>query len=147
MKNTAIRGTIVALAIAGCGIPAAAQTGPSFGQPLGNQTLDGVVVRYVHGTYELGLRDDRGFLDNVHLHDKTIIFPIGITLQLGMRVRILGFNQGNAFTANEVDVPVEGPVSEVQEPAWYAVWDGSMRRPVSGYMNPPAPVFVNPPAP
>jgi hypothetical protein len=147
MKNTAIRGTVIALAIAGCGVPAAAQTAPSFGQPIGNQTLDGVIVRYVHGTYELGLRDDNGFLDNVRLHDKTIIFPIGITLELGMRVQILGFNQGTAFTANEIDSPLRGPVPVGQEPTWYAVWDATARQHVTGYRNPPAPAFVNPPAP
>ena len=147
MKNTALRVTMMALAIAGSGVPAAAQTAPSFGQPLGNQTLEGIVVRYVQGTYELGLRDDNGFLDNVRLHDKTIIFPIGITLQLGMRVQILGFNQGAAFTANEIDSPLRGPVPVAPEPTWYALWDASARPPLSGYRNPPAPALVNPPAP
>ena len=147
MNNSAIRGTLVALAVAGSGLPAAAQTAPSFGQPLGNQTLEGVVVRYVHGTYELGLRDDNGYLDNVWLHDKTIIFPIGITLQLGMRVRILGFNRGTAFTANEIDGPVERPVPVSEDQPWYALWDASAHRPGSVYRNPPAPAFVNPPAP
>ena len=147
MKNTALRGTVMALAIAGLGLPAVAQTAPSFGQPLGNQTLEGVVVRFVPGTYELGLRDDNGFLDNVWLHDKTIIFPIGITLQLGMRVRILGFNRGSAFTANEIDGPVKRPVAEGLAPAWYAVWDATTRAPAAGYRNPPARAFVNPPAP
>lgn len=145
MKNTAIRGMLMALAIAGCGAPAAAQSAPSFGHPLGNQTLEGVIVRYAQGTYELGLRDDNGFLDNVRLHDKTIIFPIGITLQLGMRVQILGFNQGSAFTANEIDGPLPRPVAVSLEPAWYALWDATARP--SGYRNAPAPAFANPPAP
>jgi hypothetical protein len=147
MKNHTMRSTVAALAIAGCGLiePAAAQTAPSFGQPLGNETLDGVVVRFAQGTYELGLRDDNGFLDNVRLHDTTIIFPIGLTLRPGMRVQIHGFNQGTAFTANEIDGPLRRPL--LQEPRWYAEWDATRRPPVSGYRNPPAPAFVNPPAP
>ncbi len=83
----------------------------------------------------------------MRLHDKTIIFPIGLTLQLGMRVQILGFNQGTAFTANEIDAPVRGPESSLQRPGWYALWEATGRPPASDYRNPPAPAFINPPAP
>jgi hypothetical protein len=147
MKSLAICGAVAALAIAGCGLvaPAAAQTAPSFGQPLGNESLNGVVVRFVRGTYDLGLRDDNGFLDNVRLHETTIIFPIGLTLRPGMRVQIRGFNGGTAFTANEIDGPLRyAPL--LQQPRWYAEWDATGRTRVSGW-NPPAPAFVNPPAP
>jgi hypothetical protein len=148
MKKLAMRAAAVALAISGCGFTqqVAAQTAPSFGQPLGKEGLDGIVVRYARGTYDLGLRDDNGFLDNVRLHDRTIIFPIGVTLLLGMRVHIVGFNQGTAFTANEIDLPPRHrPV--LQEPRWYAEWDATRRPPGFAYRNPPAPPFVNPPAP
>jgi hypothetical protein len=149
MRTQEMRCAVVALAIAGCGLtaPAAAQTAPTFATPLGNERLDGVVVRFAQGTYELGLRDDNGFVDNVRLHDKTIIFPIGLTLRPGMRVRIVGFNQGNAFTANEIDGPRPRRVAFVREPQWYAQWNGAANPPASPYLNAPAPPVTNPPAP
>lgn len=160
-----MRGAVAASAITVCGfaapvmaqstpsvaqtVPSFAQTAPSFGQALGNETLDGVVVRFVPGSYELGLRDDHGYLDNVRLHDKTIVFPIGLRLRPGMRVRILGFNGGNAFTANEIDRAIPPRLAPVlREPSWYGEWDGTGRSTAAaGSRNPPAPAFVNPPAP
>jgi hypothetical protein len=138
---------VAALAVIGGLVPAAAQTVPSFGQPLGNQRLDGIVVRFAEGTYDLELRDDRGILDTVRLHDHTIIFPIGTTLAPGMRVRIVGFNAGNAFTANEIDAARRTLRDARTEPRWYAEWDGTRRGRARAYGNPPAPAFVNPPAP
>jgi hypothetical protein len=148
MKKLAMRGAAVALAISGWGLtqPAAAQTAPSFGQPLGGERLDGVVVRFLRGTYDLGLLDDNGFLDNVRLQDRTIIFPIGLTLRPGMRVEIVGVNQGAALMANEIDGPPRHR-SVLHEPRWYAEWDATSHPPGFIYRNPPAPPFVNPPAP
>ena len=137
------------LAIAGCGLaqPAAAQTVPAFATPLGNERLDGVVVRFTQGTYALGLRDDHGFVDNVRLHDKTIIFPVGLTLRPGMRVRIVGFSQGAAFTANEIDGPLRTRDIALRQPHWYRQWDGAANHDASRYVNAPAPPVTNPPAP
>jgi hypothetical protein len=136
MQKLTMRSAALVLALAGALMePATAQTAPSYGSALGSATLDGVVVRFTEGSFELGLRDDNGFYDNVRLHDRTIIFPIG------MRIRIVGFSQGAAFTANEIDVPRPARISRVHEPRWYAQWNAS-----SGYRNPPAPAFVNPPA-
>jgi hypothetical protein len=157
MNMHAVGAAAVASAVAVCGLagavtaqtaPSFAQTAPSFGQALGNETLEGVLVRFVPRTpYELGLRDDRGSLDTVRLHDKTLIFPIGLKLRLGMRIRVLGFNGGSAFTANEIDRALPPP-SFVPEPSWYAEWDGSGRASAASFVNnPPAPAFVNPPAP
>jgi hypothetical protein len=144
-----MRCAMVALAIAGCALtkPATAQTVPTFASPLGNERLDGVVVRFAQGTYDLGLRDDNGFVDNVRLHDKTIIFPVGLTLRPGMRVRIVGFNQGTAFTANEIDGPRPRRVAVTREPQWYAEWDGRAHTGATRYLNAPAPPIANPPAP
>jgi hypothetical protein len=57
------------------------------------------------GAYSLTVNDERGFVDNVQLHNGTIINPTGITLQPGMVVSILGYNAGSYFAANEVDTP------------------------------------------
>jgi hypothetical protein len=136
--------------------PSFAQTVPSFGQALGNETLEGVVVRFVpRSPYELGLLDDRGYLDTVRLHEKTIMFPIGFVLEVGMHVRVLGFNGGSTFTANEIDTPLP-PAELLQVPSWYGEWDGTRHAtgvpawrnpPAPSFVNPPAPAFVNPPAP
>jgi hypothetical protein len=165
MDMQAMRGAVAASAVAVCGFvgPVMAQTAPSFaqapsfGQALGNETLDGIVVRFVPGSYELGLRDDQGYLDAVRLHEKTIMFPIGLRLRPGMRVRILGFNGGNAFTANEIDRAIPARLAPVlREPSWYGEWDGTGRStaaagswnaPAPAFVNPPAPAFLNPPAP
>ncbi len=149
MKIRDVRCAAAALAIAGCTLaqPATAQTQPSFATPLGNERLNGIVVRFTQGTYELGLRDDKGFVDNVRLHDKTIIFPIGLTLRPGMRVRIVGFNQGNAFTANEIDGLPPRRVAFAREPQWYREWNGAAQPDGRRYLNAPAPPFTNPPAP
>jgi hypothetical protein len=83
----------------------------------------------------------------VRLHDKTIIFPIGLTLRPGMRVRIVGFNQGNAFTANEIDAPPPSRVPPAYAPQWYGEWNGTAQPAGTRYLNAPAPPFANPPAP
>jgi hypothetical protein len=57
------------------------------------------------GGYSLTVNDERGFVDNVQLHDGTIINPTGLTLAPGMVVSILGYNAGPYFVANEVDTP------------------------------------------
>ncbi len=42
----------------------------------------------------LQVRDEQGYVDNVQLHQGTIINPTGITLEPGMVVSILGYNSG-----------------------------------------------------
>jgi hypothetical protein len=53
----------------------------------------------------LRVRDDQGYLDNVRLHQGTIINPTGITLSPGMVVSVDGYTAGSYFTANEIDTP------------------------------------------
>ncbi|MBD5655232.1 MAG: hypothetical protein IAI50_08610 [Candidatus Eremiobacteraeota bacterium] len=62
-------------------------------------------ISQVGGKYQLSVRDDRGFVDNVTLHDGTVINPRGLTLQSGQAVSILGHTNGKTFEANEVDTP------------------------------------------
>lgn len=119
-----------ALLICGLAAPVAAQQTTFTGQSLGDQRVDGIVVRFKEGTYELGLRDDRGNLDTVELHNRTIIFPIGADLTPGQRVSIVGRADGTSIVANEIDL--EDPAS----PAWYSLW-------VAG----PGKTFYNPPTP
>ncbi|HEX3468647.1 MAG TPA: hypothetical protein VHT05_11265 [Candidatus Elarobacter sp.] len=90
-------------------IAALAQDVPSYaeGQPSyasGEENVHGRIVNF-DGAYNLQVRDEQGYVDNVQLHQGTIINPTGITLQPGMVVSILGFNSGSYLAANEVDTP------------------------------------------
>lgn len=144
-----IRAALAAVLLAALtALPAAAQPVPAYAYRVGDRTLHGVVVRFTPGSYGLGLLDDRGFVDNVALHPGTIIFPIGLTLQPGMRVRVRGYAAGGAFDANRIDaVAAVAPRRLPGPPAWYALWDGPPAQPGYAPVNPPAPPFVNPPAP
>src|SRR5580704_4194841 len=57
------------------------------------------------GGYNLQVRDEQGYVDNVQLHQGTIINPTGLTLAPGMVVSILGYNAGQFFAANQIDTP------------------------------------------
>jgi hypothetical protein len=88
---------------------AAAQDAPSYAQPTqqagdDDQQIQGRISSF-DGGYNVTVQDDRGFTDNVQLHDGTIINPTGLTLAPGMVVSILGYNAGSYFAANEVDTP------------------------------------------
>jgi hypothetical protein len=83
------------------------------------------------GKYQLQIRDDRGFIDNVTLHDGTIINPRGLRLSTGQSVTVLGHNAGKTFAANEIDtpyanygVPVYGYAGYPYGPGPYAVGIG-----------------------
>jgi hypothetical protein len=104
-------------------IAALAQDVPTYGAPVDSQVaqdvpsysqapapapqdeqIRGRIVNF-DGAYNLQVRDERGFLDNIELHQGTIINPTGLTLAPGMVVSILGYNAGEYFAANEVDTP------------------------------------------
>src|SRR6201996_3796357 len=95
----------VALACAIGPLAASAQT-PSYANPAiaGSETIHGTIAS-VNGKYNISVRDDRGFIDNVTLHDGTIINPTGLTLAPGQQVTIAGTNAGRTFIANEIDTP------------------------------------------
>jgi hypothetical protein len=115
--------------------PAAAQDSPSYAQPLGNARLSGTVVRFEPGSYDLGLRDDRGFVDRIVLHQGTIIQPIGIDLAPGMRVAVVGYDAGTSFVANEIDRD-----DRRAPPAWYHRWVAPH---AAAAQNPPAPPIAH----
>lgn len=90
-------------------IAASAQAAPpSYAQPMvagpQDEQIRGRIATF-DGAYSLTVNDERGFVDNVQLHDGTIINPTGLTLEPGMVVSILGYNAGSYFAANEVDTP------------------------------------------
>jgi hypothetical protein len=85
-------------------LAASAQDMPSYAQPADDAQIRGRIVSFDRA-YALSVRDDRGFVDNVQLHEGTIINPTGLTLAPGMVVSILGYNRGSFFAANEIDTP------------------------------------------
>jgi hypothetical protein len=76
---------------------------PSYAAASNDQSVRGIVANY-DGKYALQVRDRAGYLDNVRLHQGTIINPTGLPLQSGMRVVVYGYNAGRTFAANEIDV-------------------------------------------
>jgi hypothetical protein len=141
-------------------IAGVAQTPPSYAMPVtpnSDDVINGRIVS-IDGKYEITVRDDRGFLDNVHLHQGTIINPTGLTLEPGIRVTIFGYNAGTWFEANEIDTPyhyLPRPIAVHYGPGWWypgfpygygpsfnlVVHGGSVvRRPFH-----PLPVHVEPP--
>jgi len=104
---TRIIGALAALCLL-LPIAAQAQDLPSYAnQPYpADQNIHGRVINF-DGGYNLGVRDERGYIDNVQLHPGTIINPTGLTLAPGMVVSILGYNAGSFFAANEIDTPYE----------------------------------------
>lgn len=94
-----------------CAQPIPSQTLPSYAQPSTEQTIAGRIAA-INSTFNISVRDDKGYIDNVELHRGTIINPTGLTLAVGMRVTILGYNAGGFFEANEIDTPYKysGPL-------------------------------------
>jgi len=88
-------------------LAARAQDVPSYAQPQyanADVQIRGRIASF-DGAYNLTVRDEGGYVDNVQLHPGTIINPTGITLAPGMIVSILGYNTGPYLAANEVDTP------------------------------------------
>jgi hypothetical protein len=109
-KNT-ITTAVAAAAFAGAAgllaaSPAAAAPLPSYANGTTDETVTGTIAA-VNGPYDITVRDARGFIDNVTLHQGTIINPTGLTLAPGQSVTILGQNTGSALAANEIDTPYQ----------------------------------------
>jgi len=82
---------------------------PSYARPTyssDEETVRGRIVSF-DGGYNLQIRDDRGFIDNVALKNGTIINPTGIRLVPGMSVTIYGVNRGSVLAANQIDTPYQ----------------------------------------
>lgn len=87
------------------GPPPSYSEGPPPGAP-DDSTIHGRILSF-DGAYNLQVRDEKGYVDNVELHQGTIINPTGLTLAPGMIVSIMGYNAGPYFAANEIDTPYQ----------------------------------------
>lgn len=106
-----MRNYLVALAAAlfiAAPLAAQAQIAPYYA----HSAPDGGAEAQIHGrilnfdgAYSLHVRDEKGYVDAVELHQGTIINPTGLTLAPGMVVSIMGYNGGSFFAANEIDTP------------------------------------------
>jgi hypothetical protein len=94
---------LAVLALLSVPVAAQAQGMPSYAHP-DNEKITGTVTSF-DGRYHLQVRDDRGFIDNVQLHQGTVINPTGLTLAPGMKVTIYGAARGRHFDAAEIDTP------------------------------------------
>lgn len=103
MRNMVLA-AIAALAVL-APLSVSAQGVPSYAQPVTPEHQIRGRVTSFDGRYALTVRDDRGYIDNVQLHQGTVINPTGLTLAPGMVVTILGNNAGSYFAANVVDTP------------------------------------------
>ncbi len=62
-------------------------------------------ISSIDGKYDIRVRDAKGYIDRIRLHDGTIINPTGLRLAIGQDVTILGTNSGDRYDANEIDTP------------------------------------------
>ena len=62
-------------------------------------------IESIDGTFNLTVRDDNGYLDNIQMRQGTIINPTGLTLSGGMVVTVIGYPSGQFFNAVEIDTP------------------------------------------
>ena len=106
-----MRNYLVALAAAliiAAPLAAQAQIAPSYADSApdggGEAQIHGRILNF-DGGYNLQVRDEKGYVDAVQLHQGTIINPTGLTLAPGMVVSIMGYNGGSFFAANEIDTP------------------------------------------
>jgi hypothetical protein len=88
---------------------ALAQNVPSYGAPAARQEMVRGTVTGFNGAYVVYMRDERGYNDNVTMHQGTIINPTGIRLVEGMRVSIWGYADGPTFDAYQIEVAGGGP--------------------------------------
>jgi len=98
----------LALPLSLAALPAAAQDAPSYANPGAAASDDAQIrgrIASFDGGYNVQVTDENGYIDNVQLHEGTIINPLGLTLAPGMVVSILGYNAGSVFAANEIDTP------------------------------------------
>lgn len=77
---------------------------PASAEPQGR--IVGTVADF-HGKFGLVVRDQRGALAHVTLHQGTIIKPEGLRLERGMVVTIVGQAVAQTFAAAEIVAPFE----------------------------------------
>jgi hypothetical protein len=116
--SAAVTGLIAPVAAAAQDVPSYAvppqeqvQQAPPQANDQGDETVTGQIAS-VDGPFNIQVADERGFVDNVQLHQGTVINPTGLTLAAGMDVTIQGYADDGALQANEIDTPYEyaGPL-------------------------------------
>jgi hypothetical protein len=112
MRNLSILGMLAAL-FAAAALPAAAQAVPSYATT--QASIRGRVSGF-DGKYALTVRDAKGYVDRVQLHDGTVINPRGLTLGSGMTVTVYGRAEGDHFVADEIDTPYHRDYAYVAYP-------------------------------
>ena len=89
-------------------LAARAQIAPTYSDSQSNNggeaQIHGRILAF-DGAYDVQVKDEKGYVDHIQLHQGTIINPTGLTLAPGMVVSILGYNAGSFFAANEIDTP------------------------------------------
>jgi hypothetical protein len=99
MKLLAALGAAVCVALPAV---AGAQNGyPSYAV-ASQQSIKGTITGF-NGQYAVFVQDEKGYTDNVQMHDGTVINPTGIRLQEGMKVTIYGYPNGSVFQAYRID--------------------------------------------
>ncbi|MGC2128673.1 MAG: hypothetical protein WA629_01130 [Candidatus Aquilonibacter sp.] len=96
----------VAASIAFLSLPAvglAQQPMPSYAVTK-LETIKGTISSF-NGATTMYVNDVRGYIDDVTLHQGTIINPTGIRLQPGYPVTITGRPSGSTFLADQIDTP------------------------------------------
>jgi hypothetical protein len=87
-----------------------------------DQQLQGT-VQSINGTWNLTVLDSNGNLDNVELHQGTVINPTGLTLAPGMSVTVDGYDAGGQFDANVIQTPYQysgpAPTPVYYGPGWW----------------------------
>jgi len=88
-----------------------------------DQQIQGT-VQSINSTFNITVLDSNGNLDNVELHQGTVINPTGLTLAPGMSVTIDGYDDGSGqLDANVIDTPYQysgpAPVPVYYGPGWW----------------------------
>ena len=91
---------------AAAGAIALSLTAPSMARAEPQRVITGTVADF-HGKWGLVVRDLHGALAEVTLRQGTVIKPLGLRLERGMKVIILGQATDSAFAAAEVNAPFE----------------------------------------
>lgn len=102
VQNGAVAGLAALIAAAPAAAfaqPSSEEGLPSYARP--EESIRGRIVSVAE--YSLNVRDDRGNLDRITLHDGTVINPSGLKLAAGMAVTIEGYQTGGRFEAIEID--------------------------------------------
>jgi hypothetical protein len=99
--------TSCALVLAALLLPVAARAQTSnYSARSCEQTIHGTIDS-IDGKYVFTVRDGPAGLKGVTMRRGTIINPIGLQLESGMRITIWGHAAGGTFAADEIDAPVK----------------------------------------